>query len=132
MSPRDFAPLFKVQGYAFHALQYGHDGRDLAPFFKDGQARDLSTLMGDFLRNAALVARLDMIVTIDTYLAHLAGAMGKPVWVMLPFSADWRWGVGRNDCAWYPGMRLFRQPKPGDWKSVVSEVARALTAAKPV
>ena len=126
MSPRDFAPLFKLPGYAFHALQYGHDGRDLGPFLIDGSARDLSPLMGDFARNAALIAKLDMIVAIDTYVVHLAAALGKPAWVMLPFSADWRWGLGRTDCPWYPGMRLFRQPKPGDWKSVVVEVARAL------
>lgn len=73
-----------------------------------------------------MIAMLDLVITIDTSIAHVAGAMGKPVWVLLPFSADWRWLRARNDNPWYPSARLFRQPAPGDWQTVVEQVLRAL------
>ena len=75
---------------------------------------------------AAVIAALDLVITIDTMVAHLAGSLGVPVWVILHFAADWRWLLHRSDSPWYPTMRLFRQPAPGDWDSVVSEVASAL------
>jgi ADP-heptose:LPS heptosyltransferase len=81
----------------------------------------------NFLDTAALVAQMDMVLSIDTAMAHLAGALGKPVWIMLPFSADWRWLLGRSDSPWYPTARLFRQKQPGDWNGVVAEVAQALS-----
>ena len=80
----------------------------------------------DFADTAALVANLDLLITIDTAAAHLAGAMGKPAWVLLSNSPDWRWMLDRADSLWYPSLRLFRQPKPGDWATVVAEVAREL------
>jgi ADP-heptose:LPS heptosyltransferase len=75
---------------------------------------------------AALIERLDLVIGVDTAVVHLAGALGKPVWTLLPFSPDWRWGLEREDCPWYPTMRLFRQPRPGDWESVVERVGAAL------
>ena len=75
---------------------------------------------------AAMIALVDLVITIDTSIANLAGAMGKPTWVLLPFSTDWRWMLGRADSPWYPTARLFRQPKPDDWESVVDEVVQAL------
>ena len=89
---------------------------------------DHSADQKNFADTAALVAQMDMVLSIDTSLAHLAGALGKPVWIMLPFSADWRWLVGRTDTPWYPTARLFRQQRPDDWEGVVAEVARALSA----
>jgi len=82
--------------------------------------------IADFADTAALIAELDLVITIDTAVAHLAGAMGRPVWILLPFAADWRWLVGREDSPWYPQARLFRQPRPGDWASVLGSVAREL------
>ena len=80
----------------------------------------------DFSDTAALITHLDLIITIDTATAHLAGALGKPVWVLLPFAAEWRWLEGRNDSPWYPTMQLFRQPCPGDWQSVFEQLKSEL------
>jgi tetratricopeptide (TPR) repeat protein len=80
----------------------------------------------DFSDTAAVVSLMDLVITVDTSVAHLAGAMGKPVWVLLPFSPDWRWRLNRADSPWYPTARLFRQPSIGDWKSVVEDVKRNL------
>jgi Flp pilus assembly protein TadD, contains TPR repeats len=80
----------------------------------------------DFGDTAALVDALDLVITVDTAAAHLAGAMGKPVWILLPFSPDWRWLLDRDDSPWYPTARLFRQPRIGDWDTVVANVAAAL------
>jgi ADP-heptose:LPS heptosyltransferase len=87
---------------------------------------DWTAELEDFADTAALIAQLDLVITVDTAVAHLAGALGKAVWVLLPFSADWRWMVDRQDSPWYPTMRLFRQPKAGDWQSPVAQMAAAL------
>ena len=80
----------------------------------------------DFDGTAALVAELDLVVTVDTSIAHLAGALARPTFVMLPFHADWRWRTAREDSDWYPTVTLFRQPAPGDWRSVVAKVSAAI------
>jgi ADP-heptose:LPS heptosyltransferase len=80
----------------------------------------------DFSDTAALIANLDLVITIDSAVAHLAGAMGKPVMLMLPFSADWRWMLGRSDSPWYPTMRLFRQTRAGDWSTCIGQITQAL------
>jgi len=83
----------------------------------------------DFWDTAAIIAGLDLVISVDTSVAHLAGALGKPVWLLLPTTGcDWRWGIGRNDCPWYPSMRLFRQTTPGDWSGVLGEVQAAFAA----
>jgi hypothetical protein len=82
----------------------------------------------DFADTAALIAALDLVITVDTAVAHLAGAMGKPTWLLLPFSPDWRWMLGRDDTPWYPSVRLFRQPTPGDWPAAIAQATAALAS----
>ena len=88
--------------------------------------QDPAVRLEDFSETAALIAQLDLVIAVDTSVAHLAGALGKPLWVLLPFSPDWRWLLGRKDSPWYPTARLFRQPRTGDWDSVLREVRREL------
>jgi hypothetical protein len=80
----------------------------------------------DFADTAALLDLMDLVITVDTSIAHLAGAMGKPVWILLPFRPDWRWMLDRRDSPWYPSARLFRQPRIADWESVIEEVGAEL------
>ena len=89
---------------------------------------NLGPQISDFADTAALLENLDLVICVDTAVAHIAGAMGKACWVLLPdYKTDWRWLAGRSDSPWYPGvMRLFRQPRMGDWTTVVAEVCAAL------
>ena len=91
---------------------------------------DLSPRLTDYAETAALIAALDLVVTVDTSVAHVAGALGKPAWVMLPYAPDWRWLLGRDDTPWYSSLRLFRQPAPGDWDAVITAVIGALECRK--
>jgi ADP-heptose:LPS heptosyltransferase len=81
---------------------------------------------GAFLDTAAIIKHLDLVITCDTAIAHLAGALAAPVWVALPFAPDWRWMLNREDSPWYPTMRLFRQQRPGNWDGVLSRIAEEL------
>ena len=83
--------------------------------------------MNDFADTAAVIGQLDLVISVDTAVAHLAGALGKPVWVVLPHPGDWRWMMGRDDSPWYPTMRLFRQSTPGDWGPVFGAIKQALS-----
>lgn len=87
---------------------------------------DLSTELADFGETAAVIANLDLLVTVDSAVAHLAGALGRPVWTLLARPSDWRWLLERTDSPWYPSLRLFRQPQPGSWDPVIAAVAEAL------
>ena len=120
--------LLARQDLEFHSLQNGNARQPIGIWLATHRVMvDHSADHKNFADTAALVAQMDMVLSIDTSLAHLAGALGKPVWIMLPFSADWRWLVGRTDTPWYPTARLFRQKRPGDWDGVVAEVAQALS-----
>jgi tetratricopeptide (TPR) repeat protein len=122
------APLTEAAGVHFYSLQKGEAGRQAKAPPAGMRLSDFTDELADFADTAALVANLDLVITSDTAMAHLAGAMGKAVWVMLDFVPDWRWLVGRTDSPWYPTMRLFRQTAPGDWNSVARRVAGALAA----
>lgn len=122
------APLWTVSGVRFISLQKGA-GEDEARQPPGGLPLvDLGSRMEDFADAAAIVAGLDLVICVDTAVAHLAGALGKPCWVLLPdYKTDWRWLTGRSDSPWYPEtLRLFRQTAMGDWTPVVAEVAAAL------
>lgn len=87
---------------------------------------DIKDEIGDFADTAALISALDLVISVDTSVAHLAGALGKPIWLLLPFAPDFRWFLDRQDSPWYPTMRLFRQHRPGDWDSVIASIGAAL------
>jgi ADP-heptose:LPS heptosyltransferase len=93
-----------------------------------GEVVDLAPLLSDFAETAAAIVNLDLVISVDTAVAHLAGALAKPVWLLLPFVPDWRWLLDRDDTPWYRTMRLFRQRTPGDWDEVIERVGRALNA----
>jgi hypothetical protein len=127
------APLFSVPGTRWYSLQKGDAAESQLEPVNDALRMNggtplvpLGPLFGDFTDTAHVVARLDLVITVDTGVAHLAGALGVPTWVMLPFIPDWRWQVGREDSPWYPSTRLFRQERARDWSSVVGNIEAAL------
>ena len=126
ISPSLFKPLLRQEGVAFYSLQVGPRAGELAEF--DGAVADLGPWIEDMADTAALAMQLDLVIAVDTAVAHLAGALGRPVWVLLPLAPDWRWMLERADSPWYPTMRLFRQERLGDWEGVIGRVCGALAA----
>lgn len=118
LDPALLEPLTGLPGVNFFSLQ--------AAAAKIPRGVASLARFADFAETAALIARLDLVISVDTAVAHLAAAIGRPVWVMLPFAPDWRWLLDRDDSPWYPTVRLFRQPSPGDWPGTVEAVAAAL------
>jgi tetratricopeptide (TPR) repeat protein len=123
-----FAPLFAVRGTTFASLQYGPRAGDLKKLKRKTPIEDLAASFEDFIDTAAAINALDLVITVDTSVAHVAGALGKPVWVLLPWVTDWRWLLGREDNPWYPTMRLFRQKKGEDQTAVIARVEQELKA----
>lgn len=121
-----FIPLIQQPHIRCYSLQKGNRATDAIPLMQRGMVLDWGDRLHDFADTAAAIARLDLVVTVDTSVAHLAGAMGKPVWVFLSFAPDWRWMLHRDRSPWYPSMRLFRQTIPGDWAGVISAAIAAL------
>jgi hypothetical protein len=121
-----FAPLSAIPGIALVSLQKGSP--ELTPaVLPDGmELIDHTADLHDFVDTAALIAHLDLVISVDTAVVHLAGAMAKPVWTLLPFVPDWRWLLNRPDTPWYPTMRLFRPPAIDAWAAVMQQVADAL------
>ncbi|MBL6945892.1 MAG: tetratricopeptide repeat protein [Rhodospirillales bacterium] len=120
--------LFETDGVAYVSLQKDNGSSDIEKSGLAGLVSDVTGSWRDFSDSAATVSCLDLVIAPDTAIVHLAGALGKPVWTLLPFVADWRWMADREDSPWYPSMRLFRQQSPGDWAGVVERVKKELTA----
>jgi len=126
----EFFPLSGLAGVQLISLQKQHGLDQLVPLA--GRIHvlrltgDIDEAVGAFMDTAAIMSNLDLVITSDTSIAHLAGALGVPVWVALPFVPDWRWMLERSDSPWYPTMRLFRQPHPGNWQSVFHDMSSAL------
>lgn len=120
-----FAELFKDERFQFYSLNRDMKAGD-AELLPKLAVIDLAPRIKDFADGAKIIGQLDLVITCDTATAHLAGGLGKPFWVLLPFAPDWRWLTERSDNPWYPTARLFRQPKISDWADVVKEVSNAL------
>ncbi len=121
-----FAPFGGLDGIVFYSLQKGRGSEQAKNPPKGMKLIDLMDDVKDFSDTAAIIENLDLVISVDTAVAHLAGALGKPVWTLLPFTPDWRWMLNREDSPWYPTMRLFRQPALRDWDSVFRRVADEL------
>jgi ADP-heptose:LPS heptosyltransferase len=121
-----FAPLAQIPGVWFCSLQKGDRADEAAHPPAGIQIADWTSEFRDFADTAALIANLDLVITVDSVMAHLAGAMGKDVFTLLSSYADWRWLRGRDDSPWYPTMRLFRQPTLGDYDTPMREIVQAL------
>jgi tetratricopeptide (TPR) repeat protein len=124
-------PLFEVEGIDWYSLQQGRTTADFTPAARKARMRPLPADWA-LVDTAALIAELDLVISVCTSIAHLSGALGRPTWTMLACAADWRWLQGRADSPWYPTMRLFRQPHPRDWNAVARSIAfelRALVSA---
>jgi len=126
----DLARLAGVSGVRFYSLQKGAAAGEAKAPPPGMELTDWTPELNDFAATAALLAHLDLVIAVDTAVVHLAGAMGKPVWTMIPFVPDWRWLLEREDSPWYPTMRLFRQPRIGDWDSVIARMALTLSALR--
>ena len=126
------APLLEVEGIEFHSLQKGAGAAQLAAGRWSGRIRDWSEALSDFAESAALIEQLDLVISVDTAVVHLAGGLGRPVWVLSRFDGCWRWLLDRDDSPWYPSLRLFRQRAVGDWSSVIAAIHDALLARQLV
>ena len=123
-----FLPLAEIPGLSLFSLQKGAATHQIAPLRKHLSILDAASNHNSMAETAALVATLDLVLSVDTSIAHLTGAMGKRVWVLLARLADWRWMEQRSDSPWYSSARLIRQTASGDWAGVVAQVAEGLRA----
>lgn len=120
--PAVLSPLAALPGVAWYSFQLGVEETSPLPGITS-----LAPLLSNFSDTAYALSGMDLVITVDTAVAHLAGALGIPVFILLPFSPDWRWMLGRDDSPWYPTMRLYRQPDPGDWTTVIEQVVADLS-----
>jgi tetratricopeptide (TPR) repeat protein len=126
ISFESFSRLFALEDVSWISLQAGERAQALkrAPY----RVADFTEQLVDFSETAAIIENLDLVISVDSAVAHLAGAMGRKTWLLVPYAPDWRWLLTREDSVWYPTMRLFRQSKIGDWQAVLARVAAALEA----
>lgn len=123
---RHLAQILRVPGVAFFSFQHGRHRGDLSRLREIGPIQDTACFCNTILETAAALMQMDLLITVDTMAAHLAGALGLPVWTLLQWRADWRWMLGREDSPWYPTMRLFRQDESREWGQPVAAVAAEL------
>ena len=123
---QQFSVLFDVEARQFFSLQVGKRRNDIIRYHYSNTIIDLGGDFSNFSDTAAAILELDLVISVDTAVAHLTGALGKPIWVLLPFMPDWRWLLEREDTPWYPTMRLFRQTDTRDWAGVLQKVRFAL------
>jgi len=132
MQLAEIAKLFAIEQIEWVSVQVGAGAEELGRVAGTERVRDLSPELGDFSDTAAFIRGLDLVISVDTAVAHLAGALEVPVWVLLPaVGTDWRWGLSGETTPWYPSMRLFRQTVPGQWDSVVETVKATLESVLP-
>ncbi len=123
-----FAPLGELPRTTLLSLQKGPAQTQIGSHWGRAPLVNLGPELRDFADTMAILDCLDLVVTVDTAIGHLAGAMGKEVWIMLPFAPDWRWLLGRSDSPWYPSVRLYRQSAERSWEPVMAEIAALLAA----
>jgi len=132
IDPRRLLPLLTLAGVSMVSLQMGAGAARMEAVPEAFRPRDVMAEVGDFADTAAIVANLDLVISVDTSMAHLAGALGKPVWVLSRYDGCWRWLLERDTSPWYPTLRLFRQPAPDAWEPVVARITAELAAlARP-
>ena len=119
---KQFIPLFKIPDCEFYSLQVGERVSELRIIDKERSIVDLGEKFADFSDTASALSQLDLLISVDTSVAHLAGALAKPVWNLLPANPDWRWLLDREETPWYPTMRLFRQKELGQWDDVIEKI----------
>lgn len=120
--------LAGLPSLALVSLQVGERSADPARYAEGQRILDVAKDIQDYMDTVAIIAALDLIVTVDTSVAHLAGAVGRPAWVLLPFACDWRWLQNRADSPWYPSLRLFRQRAPGQWDAPLADIRSEIQA----
>ena len=120
------APLWSAGTARFFAVQRELRSGDAELLARETRVMQIGTELDDFADTAAVFALVDLVITVDTSAAHLAGAMARPVWILLPFSPDWRWTLAGESSRWYGTARLFRQPSLGDWDSVIERLRSEL------
>ena len=123
---RQFIELLGIPGVTVFSLQKGPREVDIATHGCQGLSANIAPRLGDFADTAAVIDQLDLVITVDTAVGHLAGALGKRAWVVMPFAPDWRWLLETDESPWYPNHRLFRQATPGDWDGVFARLRKAL------
>jgi tetratricopeptide (TPR) repeat protein len=121
-----FAGLFDLPDTQFISLQVGPRAVEIAPYLARPNVSSMTGRLTDFADTLAVIEQVDLLIAVDTSVVHLAGACGKPVWTLLCYGAEWRWLLDREDSPWYPSMKLFRQPGPGDWDAVFGRVRAEL------
>jgi hypothetical protein len=126
-----FAPLMEIPGVAFVSLQKGPTQAQIGSYWGRAPLVNLGPEIADFGDSMAVLEALDQVISVDTSIVHLAGAMGKPAWVMLPYAPDWRWLLDRTDTPWYPSLRFYRQGPDRSWTPVIAAIADALRAQRP-